>query len=101
MFPANNINGIKEQEELLEGSHAIILLFVKPSDDNADNIIRKFNYLHYKSKGYCSIYLVGYSKSASSHVLDMYAIISHPLSCLDTNGSMSEESHAILHESDS
>ena len=36
MFPANNINGIKEQEELLEGSHAIILLFVKPSDDNAD-----------------------------------------------------------------
>lgn len=62
MFPANNINGIKEQEELLEGSHAIILLFVKPSDDNADNIIRKFNYLHYKSKGYCSIYLVGYSQ---------------------------------------
>ena len=46
---------------MIDGSHAIILLFVKPSDDNADNIIKKFNYLHYKSKNYCSIYLVGYS----------------------------------------
>ena len=50
MYPANNIDGIVEQERMLDGSHAIILLFVKPSDDNADNIIKKFNYLHYKSK---------------------------------------------------
>ena len=62
MYPVNNISGIKEQESRLEGSHAIILLFVKPSDDNADSIIKKFNYLHYRSKQYCSIYLVGYSQ---------------------------------------
>ena len=62
MYPVNNIDGIKMQEEELEGSHAIILLFVKPSDDNADSIIKKFNYLHYKSKEYCSIYLIGYSQ---------------------------------------
>ena len=61
MYPVNNIEGIQEQESHLEGSHAIILLFVKPSDDNADSIIKKFNYLHYRSKQYCSIYLVGYS----------------------------------------
>ena len=40
MYPVNNISGIKEQESRLEGSHAIILLFVKPSDDNADSIIK-------------------------------------------------------------
>lgn len=62
MYPVNNISGIQEQESRLEGSHAIILLFVKPSDDNADSIIKKFNYLHYRSKQYCSIYLVGYSQ---------------------------------------
>ena len=62
MYPVNNIGGIKEQESQLDGSHAIILLFVKPSDDNADSIIKKFNYLHYRSKQYCSIYLVGYSQ---------------------------------------
>ena len=61
MYPVNDIKGILEQEKELEGSHAIILLFVKPSDENADNIIKKFNYLHYRSKSYCSIYLVGYS----------------------------------------
>lgn len=62
MYPVNNISGIQKQESELEGSHAIILLFVKPSDDNADSIIKKFNYLHYRSKQYCSIYLVGYSQ---------------------------------------
>ena len=62
MYPVNNIKGIQDQESYLEGSHAVILLFVKPSDDNADSIIKKFNYLHYRSKQYCSIYLVGYSQ---------------------------------------
>lgn len=62
MYPVNNIDGIVDQERQSEGSHAIILLFVKPSDDNADSIIKKFNYLHYKSKQYCSIYLIGYSQ---------------------------------------
>ena len=62
MYPVNNIDGIKDQESQLKGSHAIILLFVKPSDDNADSIIKKFNYLHYKSKQCCSIYLIGYSQ---------------------------------------
>ena len=61
MYPINNIHSIKYQESQLEGNHAILLLFVKPSDDNAESIIKKFNYLHYKSKKYCSIYLIGYS----------------------------------------
>ena len=39
MFPVNDLNGINKQEILLEGNHAVILLFVKPSDKNADEII--------------------------------------------------------------
>ena len=62
MYPINNILGIEEQERQIDGSHAVILLFVKPSDPNADEIISNINYLHHRSKGYCSIYLVGYSQ---------------------------------------
>ena len=75
MYPANDINGILAQEKDLEGSHAIILLFVKPSDVNADSIIKKFNYLHYRSKRYCSIYLVGYSQDYFENYQDAQEII--------------------------
>ena len=70
MYPINNIHSIKYQESQLEGNHAILLLFVKPSDDNAESIIKKFNYLHYKSKKYCSIYLIGYSPYLNDTYLD-------------------------------
>ena len=56
MYPINNIHSIKYQESQLEGNHAILLLFVKPSDDNAESIIKKFNYLHYKSKAFPCFY---------------------------------------------
>lgn len=62
MYPINNLEGIVIKESHLIDSHAIIFLFVKPSDENAENIISKFNYLHYKSKKFCSIYLIGYSE---------------------------------------
>ena len=75
MYPINNITGIQEQESHLEGSHAIILLFVKPSDDNADSIIKKFNYLHYRSKQYCSIYLVGYSQYSYEKYTDAQEVL--------------------------
>ena len=61
MNPVNNIKGIDAQEKLLEGNHVVILLLVKPSDKNADDMIKQINYLHYRSDKYCSIYLVGYS----------------------------------------
>lgn len=62
MYPINNILGIEEQERQIDGSHAVILLFVKPSDPNANEIISNINYLHHRSKGYCSIYLIGYAR---------------------------------------
>lgn len=61
MYPINNLQGICEQESQLKKNHVIIFLLVKPSDSGADEYIKKFNYLHYRSKEYCSIYLLGYA----------------------------------------
>jgi len=74
MYPINNIRGIEEQEIQIEGSHAIILLFVKPSDPNAHDIIGNINYLHHKSKGYCSIYLIGYARDMYGTYPDVQTI---------------------------
>lgn len=62
MYPINDLQGIRNQEAQLEGNHVVILMLVKPSDTGADEYIKKFNYLHYRSKQYCSIYLLGYSQ---------------------------------------
>lgn len=63
MFPVTNYNGILEQEKQSLHKQIVIMLLVKPSDDGADLIINKFNYLHHKSRRYCSIYAVGYSEN--------------------------------------
>lgn len=75
MYPLNNICGIESQERQLEGSHAIILLFVKPSDVNAQEIIGNINYLHHRSKGYCSIYLIGYARNMYDQYPDVQEIV--------------------------
>ncbi len=62
MIPINNFKGIEKQESKIKDKHVIIFLLVKPSDRGAKNIIDKFNYLHYLSDKYCSIYPIGYSK---------------------------------------
>ena len=43
----------------------LVLLFVKPSNPGAMDIIKEFEYLHYNSKEYCSIYAVGYTDDFS------------------------------------
>lgn len=63
MFPVTNYSGILEQEKKSQRKQIVIMLLVKPSDDSADLIINKFNYLHHKSRRYCSIYAVGYSEN--------------------------------------
>lgn len=56
MYPINDLQGIRNQESQLEGNHVVILMLVKPSDTGADEYIKQFNYLHYRSKQYCSWY---------------------------------------------
>lgn len=74
MYPINNIQGIYNQESELEGNHVIILFLVKPSDTGADDYIKKFNYLHYRSKRYCSIYLLGYSQDFQGKYIDAISV---------------------------
>ena len=61
MKPVSKLNSIIESERKIEGDHVVALLLVKPSDSNANEYIEKFNYYHYLSDKYVSIYLIGYS----------------------------------------
>ncbi len=74
MYPMNNLQEIYNQESQIEGNHVVVLLLVKPSDSGADEYIKKFNYLHYRSKRYCSIYLLGYSQDFGGKYTDVLSV---------------------------
>jgi hypothetical protein len=74
MYPIYDLKGINRCESKIKGKHVIILLFVKPEDDNADSILNKINYFHYKAESYCSIYLVGYSHDFLNQYSDVKVI---------------------------
>lgn len=61
MFAASTYDEIIEYERLIENQEIVVLLFVRPTNQDAIDIIREFEYLHYNSSKYCSIYAVGYS----------------------------------------
>ncbi len=61
MFAVNTYQHVEEIERSFEDRHIVILLFVRPSLPDASNIINEFDYIHYNSERYCSIYAVGYS----------------------------------------
>lgn len=61
MFTAHTYEEIERNERAIGDKHIVILLFVRPSLQGADEIIDEFDYLHYNSSRYCSIYAVGYT----------------------------------------
>lgn len=61
MFAASTYNEIIRRERLVENQEIVVLLFVKPTNQAAIDIIREFEYIHYNSSNYCSIYAIGYS----------------------------------------
>lgn len=74
MFPINNFRGIEVQECDIKNKHVVIFLLVKPSDNGAETIINKFNYLHHLANKYCSIYPIGYSKDFFNYYKDIQPI---------------------------
>lgn len=62
MEAANEIEAILENEKRIGENRIIILMLVKPSDENAACIINNFNYWHHASGRCCGIYAIGYSK---------------------------------------
>lgn len=56
MFAVNTYEEIEKREKELNKKHIVILMFVRPSLPNSNNIINEFEYIHYNSCEYCSIY---------------------------------------------
>ena len=61
MYAVNTYEQIEKIERELGEKHVVILLFVRPSLPGAKEIIDEFDYIHYNSEKYCSIYAVGYT----------------------------------------
>ena len=61
MYAVNTYEEIERSEKTLNEKHIVVLLFVRPSLPGAKDIINEFNYIHYNSKKFCSIYAIGYS----------------------------------------
>lgn len=61
MFAINTYEEIEQRQRKNGDKQIVILLFVRPSAPGAKEIIEEFDYIHYNSARYCSIYAVGYS----------------------------------------
>ena len=61
VFAVNTYEEIERKQCQIEDKQIVILLFVRPTAPGAKEIIEEFDYIHYNSGRYCSIYAVGYS----------------------------------------
>lgn len=61
MFAASTYEEIVQCERDVENMEIVVFLFVKPTTQDAQDIIQEFEYIHYNSGQYCSIYAIGYS----------------------------------------
>lgn len=71
MFAASTYEEVVEHERRIENMEIVVFLFVKPTSQDAADIIQEFEYIHYNSAKYCSVYAIGYSddpqKKNTSH----------------------------------
>lgn len=79
MFAASTYEEIIEYERRIENMEIVVFLFVKPTSQDAIDIVHEFEYIHYNSEKYCSVYAIGYTddpeKGASSHYKKVAEII--------------------------
>lgn len=61
MFTASTYDEIEAIERERENREIVVLLFVKPNNPQAMEIIKEFEYIHYNSAKYCSVFAIGYS----------------------------------------
>ena len=61
MFAVSTYEEVVDHERFVENQEIVVLLFVKPTNQDAMDIVQEFEYIHYNSSKYCSIYAVGYS----------------------------------------
>lgn len=58
MFAASTYDEIVEQEKMAETKQIVVFIFVKPTNAQAMDIVREFEYIHYNSGEYCSVYAI-------------------------------------------
>lgn len=79
MFAASTYDEVVKNEQCIENKEIVVFLFVKPTNQDAVDIIREFEYIYYNSAKYCSIYAIGYSndpqKQADRHYRKVSEII--------------------------
>lgn len=61
MFAASTYEEIERIERQVENMEIVVFLFVRPTTSDALEIIKEFEYIHYNSGKYCSVYAIGYS----------------------------------------
>ncbi len=61
MFAASTYEEIERIERQIENKEIVVFLFVKPTNSSALDIIKEFEYIHYNSSNYCSIYAIGFT----------------------------------------
>lgn len=69
MFAASTYEEIVEYERRIENMEIVVFLFVKPTSQDAIDIIQEFEYIHYNSAKYCSVYAIGYSDDPQKRIL--------------------------------
>ena len=65
MIAVNTYEEIEYNQQQNGDKQIVILLFVRPTAPDAENVIKEFDYIHLNSEKYCSIYAVGYSNDPS------------------------------------
>lgn len=58
MFAACTYEEIEKRERSVENKEIVVLLFVKATDTA---VLQEFEYIHYNSAKYCSVYAIGYT----------------------------------------
>ena len=72
MFAATTFEEIEMQERNVENLEIVIFLFARSTDKDTLN---EFEYIHYNSERYCSIYAIGYTDNPYNPVEDGYKLV--------------------------
>lgn len=72
MFAASTYEEIVECERNVQNMEIVVFLFVRPTNQKAIDIIHEFEYIHFNSAKYCSVYAIGYSNAPREQLTNQY-----------------------------
>ena len=78
MFAASTYKEIELRERKVENKEIVILLFARPTEAQ---ILQEFEYIHFNSQNYCSIYAIGYTDDFDKQKDKTYRKVDVNMSC--------------------